>query len=129
MEQEPRGRPEPHDGALLIVVIQEDGQDTLRLLPFLLLTNNHILMASHTISGLLGLDRTKRDADSGFHPNNFPHHPSVNVPSTASRSSGANKKVHFNGESVAESSGTQPTSVSSAYAPKRRQEQANLEMI
>jgi hypothetical protein len=74
-------------------------------------------MASHTNPGVPGIDRTNSDLNSRFHPNNFPFAASTKVPSTASTSSARHRKVHFDDESIAESSGTQPTSIGSAYGP------------
>lgn len=69
-------------------------------------------MTSQSNPGLLGLDRT----NTAGHPDTFQPIRSTNVPSTASRSSAGKRKVHFESSSgsVAESSGTHPTSVGSA---------------
>lgn len=72
------------------------------------------MSTSQPSQGLLGLDRT----NTAFHPDTFLRSPSATEPSTASVSSNGENKVHFDGESVGESSGTQPTSIASADAPE-----------
>lgn len=74
---------------------------------------------------LLGLDRT----NTAFHPDAFLRSPSATEPSTASVFSNGKKKVHFNGESVGESSGTQPTSIASADAPEADEDNSKHQNI
>jgi hypothetical protein len=80
------------------------------------------MSSSQTTPGLLGLDRS----NTAFHPNTFLRPPSTNAPSTTSVSSSGKKKVHFDGESIAESSGTQPTSVGSTSGPESTTYQRNF---
>lgn len=108
-----------HECALLIFVMQNKRQNVslccaLSFSHFLCLSIFTVIMStSEPPPHLIGLDRT----DTAFHPNTFLCNPSADGPSTASVSTSGRKKVHFDGESIAESSGTQPTSVGSVHAP------------
>jgi hypothetical protein len=104
----------PHDYALLIIIIREGQITCFCVVAFSIDLSPTEKMASQSNPGLLGLDRT----NTSGHPDTCQPIRSTNVPSTASRSSAGKRKAHFESGSVAESSGTPPTSVGSAPGPE-----------